>query len=186
MKKAFALAAAILLAFALSVPALAAADYEPAYKLLYSLSPAIAQGLKPVRMVSEDQGIVVEVVSALVEGSEAKVYLSVRDLVGGRIDETADLFDSYDINAPFGCSGYCENVGFDPQTKTATFLVSISQYDESGADRDIAGDKITSACGAAGQKQTFNAPLRGLCWTGSALTRRPIGPPWSLAAAGRP
>lgn len=177
VKKAFALAAAILLAFALSVPALAAADYEPAYKLLYSLSPAIAQGLKPVRMVSEDQGIVVEVVSALVEGSEAKVYLSVRDLVGGRIDETADLFDSYDINAPFGCSGYCENVGFDPQTKAATFLVSISRYDESGADRDIADDKITFRLRQLlGKKQTFNAPLPELMLDGlspDAQTYRP-------------
>lgn len=167
MKKAFVLAAAVLLAAALALPALAAADYEPAYKLLYALSPAIAQSLKPVRLSSEDQGIRLEVISAHVEGNEAKVHLSVRDLACDRIDETADLFDSYDINAPFGCSGYCENTGFDPQTKTAAFLVSISQYDDSGAGRDIAGDKITFRLRQLlGKKQTFDAPLPKLTLDG--------------------
>ncbi len=159
MKKALVFAAAILVVFALSVSALAASDYEPAYKLLYALSPAVAQRLKPLRLVSEDQGIKLEVISAQVQGNEAKVYLSVQDLTHDRIDRTTDLFDSYGINAPFESSGYCENVGYDPQTKTASFLVIIAQHDS----QEIVGDKITfDLRQLLGKKQTFDAALPGL------------------------
>lgn len=159
MKKALAFAAAAALVFALSVSALAAADYEPAYKLLYSLSPAIAQGLKPLRLESQDKGIRLEVISARAQGSETKVYLSVQDLTGDRIDQTTDLFDSYGINTPFGSMGHCENAGYDAQTKTATFLVTITQAD----NQDITGDKITfSLRQLLGKKQTFDAALEGL------------------------
>lgn len=159
MKKIFALAAAIFLAFTLSISALAAADYEPAYKLLYSLSPAIAQRLKPVKLFSEDKGIRLEVLSAHVAKNVAEIYLSVQDLEGDRIDQTTDLFDSYGINAPFESMGSCENVGFDPQSKTATFLVTITGQDE----QEIAGDKITfSLRQLLGKKHTFDAALPAL------------------------
>lgn len=139
MRRAAAAAAAIILAFTMSVPALAAADFEPAYNLLYRVSPAIAQKLKPVRMSCEDQGIKVEVISAYAEGSEAKIFISVQDIDGDRIDETIDLFDSYSINTPFDCSSSCENVSYDTKTKTATFLLSISQRN----GQDMTGGKIT-------------------------------------------
>ena len=45
-----AMVASLLLVFTMSVPALAAADFGPAYNLLYKVSPAIAQKLKPVSM----------------------------------------------------------------------------------------------------------------------------------------
>ena len=67
-----AMVASLLLVFTMSVPALAAADFGPAYNLLYKVSPAIAQKLKPVSMSCEDNGIKFEVISAYVEGSEAK------------------------------------------------------------------------------------------------------------------
>ena len=133
------LAACLLLAFTASVPALAAADFDPAYQLLYRVSPAIAQKLKPVRASCEDQGIEFEVVSAYVAGNEAEIFVSAQDLEGDRMDETTDLFDSYRIHTPFDCSSSCKKVGYDAETKTATFLISISQWDE----QDITGEKIT-------------------------------------------
>ena len=139
MRRAVAAAATIMLVFTMSVPALAAADYEPAYNLLYKVSPTIAQKLKPVRMSCEDNGIKFEVISAYVEGSEAKIFISAQDIDGDKIDETTDLFDSYSINTPFDCSSSCENISFDTKTKTATFLISISQWNE----QDIIGEKIT-------------------------------------------
>ena len=45
-----AMVAGLLFVFTMSVPALASADFEPAYNLLYKVSPAIAQKLKPVSM----------------------------------------------------------------------------------------------------------------------------------------
>lgn len=134
-----AMAACLLLAFIMSVPALAAAGYASAYNLLYTISPAIAQRLKPVSMTCEDNGIEFEVISAYVEGNEANIYVSVQDLEGDRIDETTDLFDSYSINTPFDCSSSCKNISYDPETKTATFLISISQWNE----QDVIGEKIT-------------------------------------------
>ena len=125
MRRAVAAAATIMLVFTMSVPALAAADYEPAYNLLYKVSPTIAQKLKPVRMSCEDNGIKFEVISAYVEGSEAKIFISAQDIDGDKIDETTDLFDSYSINTPFDCSSSCENISYDTKTKTATFLISI-------------------------------------------------------------
>ena len=95
MRRAVAAAATIMLVFTMSVPALAAADYEPAYNLLYKVSPTIAQKLKPVRMSCEDNGIKFEVISAYVEGSEAKIFISAQDIDGDKIDETTDLFDCY-------------------------------------------------------------------------------------------
>ena len=70
-----AMVASLLLVFTMSVPALAAADFGPAYNLLYKVSPAIAQKLKPVSMSCEDNGIKFEVISAYVEGSEAKIFI---------------------------------------------------------------------------------------------------------------
>ena len=44
--------------------------------------------LKPVSMISEDNGIKIEVISAYVESGEAKILISVQDLEEDRIDET--------------------------------------------------------------------------------------------------
>lgn len=153
------LAACLLLAFIMSVPALAAADFDPAYNLLYMVSPTIAQKLKPVRVSCEDNGIEFEVISAYVEGNEANIFVSVQDLEGDRIDETTDLFDSYSINTPFDCSSSCKNISYDTETKTATFLISISQWNE----QDIIGKKITfSAREMLSNKQEYDDALPDL------------------------
>ena len=123
-----ALAAACLSA---SVCAMTAADVGPAYELLYHIAPAAAQRLKPVHKSAEDQGIRVEVVSADVAGDRAEAYIAVTDLTGDRVDETLDLFDSYAIRTPRDCTGHCELVSFDPETKTVTFLVTVQNMDGS-------------------------------------------------------
>ena len=138
-----ALAAAVLLCAALAVPALAAAYVEPAYQLLYAVSPAIAQGLKPVNLACEDNGIRMEVVSANVHGDSAEIYVSLRDLTGDRIDGTTDLFDSYSIHTPFDSQGGCTLACYDEDTGTASFLISITQMNQ----RDITGEKITFSVG---------------------------------------
>ena len=48
-------------------------------------------------MSCEDNGIKFEVISAYVEGNEAKIFISVQDIDGDRIDETTDLFDNFSI-----------------------------------------------------------------------------------------
>ena len=156
-KRFAALAAALILTLTLGVSALAAADVDSAYDFLYKLSPALAQRLKPVQLSCVDNGIEMKVISADVEGCEADVLVSLRDLEGNRVDATTDLFDSYEIHTPSPhFEGTCSAPDYDEDTGTATFLVHIAQAD--GAD--IEGEKITFSvsCFISG-KQSFEGQL---------------------------
>lgn len=138
-KKIAALVASVALFFTLAVPVLAAADVQAVYEILYAVSPRIAQELKPVRMSSEDNGINMEVISAYINGDKAHIYISMQDMTGERIDETIDLYDSYSINRPFSSSATCERISYDEEANTATFLISITQWEQ----KEIGGKKIT-------------------------------------------
>ena len=141
-KRLVALAAAVLLCFTAAVPALAAADVEPAYKLLYAVLPAAAQSLKPVKECCVDNGIQMEVVSACIDGDTAQVFIAMKDLEGSRIDATTDLFDSYDIRNSLDNSGTCKFEGFDEKTGTATFCIYIKQHENAAFTGD-GDEKIT-------------------------------------------
>ena len=134
--------AAVLVCLALAVPAFAmpalAAD-PSGYALLYSISPAAAQFFKPVNRSDEDNGIRLTVDSVYLHSDTVEVYVALQDLTGDRLDETTDLFDSYRINRGFDCSATCSLAGYDAQTRTARFLISITSFD----GQDIEGDKLT-------------------------------------------
>ncbi|MBQ8846009.1 MAG: hypothetical protein IJ006_02585, partial [Lachnospiraceae bacterium] len=70
-----AIAAAVALVCFGSVPVLAAADVEPAYDLLYTISPAIAQKFKPVNLTCVDRGIQLEVDSAYIHDNTAEAII---------------------------------------------------------------------------------------------------------------
>lgn len=129
---------AICICMSLAVPALAA-TVEPVYQLMYMVSPNIAQFFMPVQKSDEDNGIRMEVISAYIRDNVADIYMTMQDLTGDRIDGTTDLYDSYSINRPFDSSAFCQLVGYDEKTKTATFLISITEW----GNQKIAGDKIT-------------------------------------------
>lgn len=131
-------ALAVVLCFCIVMPVLAA-TVTPIYQLMYLVSPELAQFFKPVQMSDEYNGIRMEVVSAYIHDNEAQIYITMQDVEGDRIDATTDLYDSYRINIPFDCSSSCNRVGYDPETKTVTFLITISKWDE----QSIEGDKIT-------------------------------------------
>jgi len=133
------IAAAILLCMTLTVSALATADMAGVYEILYAVAPGIAQRFKPVQMSCVDNGIELTVVSADVNGDTARVFVGLRDLEGERVDETCDLYDSYDINLPSDLIGTCSFSYFDEETRTALFLVEISR----GDGKRIKGDKLT-------------------------------------------
>ena len=132
-------AACIFLCFSVSVPALAACDNEAAYELIYSVSPLLAQKLKPVRVSCEDNGIRMEVVAANLEGNTVNIILSMQDLTGNRITESSDLFDSYSIHTPYDQTAGCEMVDFDSETNTAFWVITIDQT----VSKLKVGDKIT-------------------------------------------
>ncbi|MCI8585673.1 MAG: DUF4179 domain-containing protein [Lachnospiraceae bacterium] len=132
-------AACISLCFCGAVPALAAADNGVIYEWLYAVSPSMAQKLKPVNVSCEDQGIQMEVAAADIEGANAKILVSMQDMIGERLDETTDLFDSYSIHTPYDQIGGCSLVEYDAAAKTAFFMLTIEQMDQAL----IPGDKIT-------------------------------------------
>lgn len=147
-------AAALLILFTGTLTTLAAADVDPAYTLLYAISPAIAQKLKPVNLSCEDSGIRMEVVSAELEGQEAYIYISLQDLTGSRIDKSLDLFDSYSLRIPAACEGTCTQVSFDPDTQTATFLIYLT------FEKPLSGGKVTFRLREfLSGKEEFDGPL---------------------------
>lgn len=158
LKKWCAAAACLCLISSLSVPVMAA-SIPAFYDMLYAVSPAAAQFFKPVQLSCEDNGIRMEVSAAYIHENTAEIYISIQDLEGTKFDETIDLFDSYQINTPFDCSSHCILSGYDPDTHTAEFLVTIEQWD----DRDITGDKLTfSLREILSNKKTYEGIIDGV------------------------
>lgn len=141
-RAAFALAVLMALCAPMAaVPGMAASN--AGYQVLYAISPALAQRLKPVQVSCEDNGIRMEVAAADIQGEEITVQVSVTDLEGGRLDDSIDLFDSYRINTPFDCDATCSQLSFDAQTQTAVFLIRITQRIDQGDRAAPAGSKLT-------------------------------------------
>ncbi len=134
-----AIAATLALVCLGTVPVLAAADVDSAYHLLYSISPAIAQKLKPVNLSCIDQGIQMEVASAYIHGNTAEAIICLKDLNGTRIDETIDLFDSYDIRNIQDSSGTCSLLDYNSSTGVAAFSVLMEQM----GNKPLSGEKVT-------------------------------------------
>ncbi|WP_353094900.1 DUF4179 domain-containing protein [Tissierella praeacuta] len=109
------------------------------YEIMYQISPSTAQFFKPIQKSYEDNGIKMQVEAAYIHDNVAEIYITMQDLTGNRIDETTDLFDSYSINRPFSSAAGCTRVGYDSKTKTATFLITISEFD----NEKITGKKLT-------------------------------------------
>lgn len=127
-------------ALCIATPALAA-QTEPGYQLLYAVSPAAAQFFQPVQRSCTDNGVTMEVAAVRVEGSAAQAYIT---LTGDAVDETCDLFDSYNFHLPFDQIGHCQRVGYDAATHTATFLCTTETMDGSPIP---AGGKMTFSVG---------------------------------------
>lgn len=162
-------AAAVALVCLGSLPALAAADVDPAYHLLYGISPALAQKLKPVNLSCVDQGIQLEVDSAYIHNNTAEAILCIKDLTGDRIDETVDLFDSYNIRNIKDSSGTCDLLDYNKSTGVATFAVLMEQMDGSS----LSGSKVTvSLSKLLCKKGQYNGVLEDISL--SSVTDSPV------------
>lgn len=99
--------------------------------------------------VCTDQGIEVEVLSAMSDDLEARFYIAVRDVEGDRLDEYLQLngtlvageakdpdgaflgtAEGFSIVGGFS-AGYFEFISYDPETKTALFSTRILYQDSS-------------------------------------------------------
>lgn len=142
--KPLAAVAAACLCLLITMPVLA--DNMPVVeKLLNLISPELAEQFVPVQMVDESQGIRMEVVAINVKENSAQVYVTLQDMEGNRLDETTDLYDSASLHVPFDSVNHCQNLGYDEESKTITFLISISAME--GAEENwyekISSSRIT-------------------------------------------
>lgn len=132
----------VVLSLTLAVPVLAA-NVEAVHQLVYDVSPAMAQYLQPVKLVDENNGIRMEVVSAkILNGGTAEIYITMQDLTEDRINETIDLFDYYNIYRSFGGFAHCQLAEFDSATRVATYCITLRQNGTVDM-RNFAGEKIT-------------------------------------------
>lgn len=137
-KKRILLVAAVLILSLLALPT-AAAVSTTFNDALYLIAPETAQFFRPVQKSDEEMGVKMEVISTYIHGDTAEIYISLQDTGSNRIDETTDLFDSYEIRTLFDLKGYCEDVSYDPKTKTKTFLVTL----KNNGGQKIRGMKVS-------------------------------------------
>ena len=167
-KRTVALLAAALICIISLVPALAANDAQPAYELLYSVSPELAQRLKPVKKSCVSSGIQMEVTSADIHGSKAEVLVAVKDLESNRIDSTIDLFDSYYIRGLKDCAGTCRLESYDKKSGIASFLIYIEQMN--GKKIDISKVTFSVSQMLTGKKEIQKS------FSSFDLTKAPVNP----------
>ena len=148
--------AALTFCLLFAAPALAV-SFPAGYRIMYAISPAVAQFFVPVQKSCESDGIRMEVLSTYVHGDTMEFYITMQDLTGDRIDASMDLYDSYGINLPFDDMGTCRQVDYDPDTKTATFWGQVTTMD----GRDIPGGKVTFSvtCFLSGKRIIEDEPL---------------------------
>jgi hypothetical protein len=123
----------VCLCFMLSVGVMAATI--PSFNdLLSVISPDIALMLQPIEVSCEDNGIRMEVVGAMNDDEMGVIYITMKDLVGNRIDETLDI---YDYNLTGTHISTCEMVHYDEATKTATLRM------QSNGGKKLNGKKVS-------------------------------------------
>ncbi len=116
-----------------------AVQFDPIYELMYYFSPRFAQLYSPVNESSTSNDVKMDVLACYVHEDTIEIYVTMQDLTGERFSGGVDLNDSYSVNVPYDCSSNCRLVSYDDNTKTAGFLITVSQW----GDKDIVGDKVT-------------------------------------------
>lgn len=131
----------LILCTTVAYPALAA-TVKRIYELMYLAPPSVAETFTPVEISHESNGIKLEVVAIDISGNTAKVYFTLQDLIGNRIDKTIDLKDSYNIEGVGTAVCGCEFYGYEEDLKKATFMITITDLDSNDISKSIT-DNLT-------------------------------------------
>lgn len=110
----------------------------------------------------EDNGIRLEVQSVYVADSVAQIVFSLQDLTGNRLDATSSIGDCF-LDWPVEYLSTCQLVDYDPIDKKATFLLTMSQWEQ----QKIADGEITLTIRQLLSQQTVydHRPIDIVCST---------------------
>lgn len=153
--------AAVILVCAVLTITVAAAAVPAVWETLQSQLGAFAPYAQAIDgAVCRDQGIEVQVLSALSDGMEARFYLSVRDVEGDRLNENLTLRGQLEaeatpkeeweegqwVRAATAPTRNFQLLSYDPETKTALFSTSIwyVEEDEPGRNAQLSLTEITT------------------------------------------
>ena len=132
-----ALFACICLAIAVPVLAMVMPSF---LALLQRVGPVVGGQLQPINLVSEDDGIVMEVVAATNDDDTASIYLTLLDATGARIDRSIELYGFQVKCDGVYLPGTSELVAYDDETDTATIMITAKT---AGATDTLNGKKLT-------------------------------------------
>lgn len=97
--------------------ALPVAASELFQELVYLVGYEIVTALQPINLVSEDNGIRLEVLGALNDEEQVVIYLTLQDLNGDILDETLNIYN-YTMDGVSSLN--MQTIDYNEETKTAT------------------------------------------------------------------
>lgn len=177
-------AAAVLIAAALTVTAAAAAVPAVREALTRHLGAFAPYAQTIQGAVCRDQGIKVQVLSALADDLEARFYISVQDIEADRLDEqltlTGKIENGVQKETGDNSSGHSlvnrrynhfDLISYDPETKTALFSTSIDYWN----DMQPGQDAHLSLTGMTTHKAKINNDFSLGTISGEILESLPMG-----------
>ena len=178
-------AAAILVCAVLAVTAAAAAAVPKVWDALWEQLGAFAPYAQTIDgAVCRDQGIEVQVLSALSDDLEARFYLAVRDVTGDRLNEHLTLKgqiengrkkETGDSSAWFSFfsmrNSSFDLLSYDPETRTALFSTCIDYWN----NKEPTPDARLSLAGMTTKNAEISGTVPCASVTGETLESLPAG-----------
>lgn len=176
-------AAAVALVCFLLVATATAAAVPVIWQTLMDHLGAFAPYAQNVRGATcEDQGIKVQVLSALADDLEGRFYLSVQDVEGDRLNEHLTLKGALNVGievppesdrlpSVFALNNRFEFVSYDPESRTALFSIDSLSFEEARPS----GDAQLSLTGMTTQKGNMEKLVPLASVSGGQLKSLPMG-----------
>lgn len=139
-------AAAACLTMVGAVPVLAS-NVPDFYYALYKIAPQTAERFKPLEMISESNGIRMEVGGVYFHDNEVEAYITLQDVEGDRLNVGEQFYADCGVVLPrelelkqgYGYRSSTEYAAYDEESRTLTMLLRI----EMTLGEMLPGDEVT-------------------------------------------
>ncbi len=113
--------------------------------IFHNIAPSVAQALRSVQLSDESQGITMEVQSASVKNGVLTAYILLAD-ENNQLSQGVDFYNSYRVDTPYHPSEVVSSyqaLGYDEESKTFGFLLTIQAKDKKGKNLFFEDQKFT-------------------------------------------